>query len=218
MNIARARDHAAAVAQKVKAESIRRGQPLDAFVLSFREPEPIAVVSVANDREQLIEAARLSAVGFAADLIAVCMDAAISSTLVNPETAEPWGQGEMAAFADEHPEQAKRLFQDTMIVSVFNRDGEVSHTIRAFDVNGQALSWIDWEPPPDLELGGYIDDDMRVVMEDPPMGILPPGVRLLVSDLDTLRSGVDLATAQEIRRQMGGQVQVLLHRAPESRS
>jgi hypothetical protein len=182
-------DAAAHAVRYVKEKRVRRARSVQdrdmwPMVQAFRGEDSVALVSVTS-RDDMLEAARMAAQGFCADVITVAMDAWFTTALTDPRTGREWDvDGKSSYFAEYGP---GGVVSECITVAAYNRAGDAAYRSLPYVVEGKRVTWEDakdWgtraEEAPTF--GGYVHDTMLAHMQLPTTGHLhapelnPPGM------------------------------------------
>jgi hypothetical protein len=160
-------------AEHVKREHVRsvKGKPGRTDILtiteSWRGTEPVCAVFTPPDRDRMLAVARVSAAGFGADTLAVTMETyeSVSATMLNPDTGQRWGPGEMATYYEKHGRDNGAV-SEALFVCCYNRAGDEVVQSLPYRIVGRVVEWAERK---DFDTGvgsGIVPDTLRAIMAD----------------------------------------------------
>lgn len=200
-------------------------------VEGFRGDEPVVVMIPSKvDRDAALHAARIQAVGFGCDVIAVTTDARRpvgDYIFFNPVTGRrtrredresAWGPGEMQQAALEHGALEKGWLTDTLMTTVVNRAGDMrlvsqdyrtSRRTTALGIVSWEITWAEGLPALDTrdseaEASGIIPEALVDYMNEVPIDVMMGRLAAAGVDLDVsseaARAAMDCATIKMLPR------------------
>lgn len=192
----------AAIGTKEKITQKGR-KDLSPFVMASRGDEPVALVTVrVHDPDVILQVAGAVAGGFDADRIGIVFESYQEAAPdhpdlvgINPQTGNPWREGEMAALAENYDGIGAPLATECVSIVCGNRAGDVAFTNLPFRyVHGRHLHWIQgrgqWSTTdPGREVGGRFPSALRRMM-------IGPSASQALPNLPGDRTDRDLVTAQ----------------------
>lgn len=215
--IADALELASDYARRAKEHRIGRGSDAGHAVLfGYRGEELVAVVTPhEHERDAILQAATVAAVGFALDLLALTFEVYVGvgeeggAVPRNPITGKPWEIGEMQEVAELHDGVAKGYVDEALGVMVHNRAGDSAMATMPFRIRGTSVEWL--EHINGGELSGIMHSALASAMSKPALN-LAPEFQEAMADLSPEEATTleDVATA----RFLASSCQVALHAEP----
>jgi hypothetical protein len=153
-------------------------------LVGWRGDHTVALMMPVNGaREIILRAARILAVGFGCDVIAVTTEGwGATDPEKNPVTGKPWEHGEMEDVALNHDGLAKGWITEFLSTTVVNRAGDVTMGLQRFkvDLKTNALGIRRWQlafdesetgrvvtTSEEAAAGGYIVEELIAYMNEP---------------------------------------------------
>jgi hypothetical protein len=225
--LAEARDHAMESARTLKEGRVARATSRDQADMSplvegYRGSEPVVVlIPFKVDRDEMLRAAHLAAVGFGCDVIAVTSDSyaavgkgEVKDDLRNPVTGRPFEPGDMQRLVEEHDALAKGWITEGLMTMAVNRAGDVLagqqnyRLVERRSALGIVTFALEWDLPARQEadkggaLEGLIVDSLQASMNAPTIEQVFAQHRLLAADFgltpEQARTHADCATVKAL--------------------
>lgn len=166
-------------------------------IVFFRDEDPVAMVTVTNDRDTILNVLHMGCYGFSASAVSFSMEALSAKTEENPYTGKPWEAGDMSVISANYPEAFENgVLAECYAVSSYDREGHYVHTTDNFYRKGGEVVWTDemiysTEVESDTSYGGYIHDTLLEILGKSTM-ILDAEEQLSSGGLPTKFFGLDL--------------------------
>lgn len=226
MNINDALGVAMRGARQSKEQQVRRGHrtgdvDIPATLTCYRGATPVAAVQPTGGREDYVQAARIGAYGFRADVVSLVNDSYHTTgpagqagpRPTNPITGRAWEPGEMQRVALEHDGVARGLVSEGIIVTVANRAGDLAAASIGYRRSGAHLLWGEEDTLLDGAVSGYIPASLRALMAEPDMGTVFYRETGLDVSGEVADAWADVATALRVTGSGRGAV-VMLYAEP----
>jgi hypothetical protein len=108
----------------------------------FRNEQRIATMMSAPDRDLMLLLIKFSIIGLKADRIMFSFEGVTTKHPVNPGTGKPWGEGEIQKVLQNKPDYwVDGLIEETILTSVWDRNGQMAASVHRFSVEGQKVIW-----------------------------------------------------------------------------
>lgn len=120
-------------------------------VIGWRgDQEVVVMIPMDVDRDDALHAARLAAVGFGCDTLALSVDTWGTSRRTNPVTGKAWGEREMQQVVEQHQGIERGWITEALSTFVVNRAGDVASAWQPYTATRRTnvlgiVSWsIEW--------------------------------------------------------------------------
>jgi hypothetical protein len=231
MKLADAVAVATKTARAIKEDEVRRAKgrvDLDSTIVCYRGTEPVAIITLPPDRDDLLRVAHIAARGFSPDIMAVTHDSYIVSGdaehVLDPRTGKIWarnpggGPGSMQTYVEEFGFDGTVL--ECLVTYVLNRAGDSQIAPEPYEVDGRSVVWKPMEKTPTgSEYSGDVPAALKAAMAAATMDQMLPdwGNDLLAGDPERGRFELDMGTLFVIEQKIDSSVVVRLFAKPGSR-
>lgn len=121
------------------------------------------------NRDLMLMMIKFGIIGMEADSVAYASEVVMTTHPVNPGTGKPWAPDEKQEILRNHPDYwFDGLVEEAMLVSVWDRSGEMAASMQRFVIDGPEVTWGELVTEEKL-LGGYITDEISMYWHDETM-------------------------------------------------
>jgi hypothetical protein len=205
------------------------------LVTGYRVDDPVVTIRPSEiDRDIALYAARIAAIGFGCDLLALSTESwhpVEEHRLKNPYTGKPWGETarSMQQAANEHDALAKGVLVESLFTTVVNRAGDVVSVmqdyridvkINALGIARYGIEWLEAEPlvmdsrDENSQVSGIIPESMIEYMNSPTIQHLLAKFGLSGADFDLnpvqTQAHIDCATVKQLIREHAIEAAIIL--------
>lgn len=110
----------------------------------YRGDDQVAILQPESPcgANEMIQCARLAALGFGADVLAVVHEMMQATRKCNPLTNRRWAPGEMQDVAENHDGRAQGWVIDAIMVAAYNRAGDTELQLLPYRIADTAVTWV----------------------------------------------------------------------------